>query len=207
MEKDTSSYTLFYNSSAIYLTDDFEETENVTSYNLSGAKNSKAFFEDYLKNSPEHDCVLFGSDPEVLFQEVKSSFKFVEAAGGLVMNDQQDYLFIKRLGIWDLPKGKMEKGESRLECALREVEEETAVKNLKVLKKLKPTFHIYLRKSRYFLKQTHWFLMSTASKSPLIPQTKEDIESAVWLDKTKSTEAIKQSYRSLKDTFLEVIEG
>lgn len=206
MEKDSDSFTLFYNSSAIYLTENYAEW-NVPGYEIKGTEKVKLFFEEYLKNSPSRDSVLFGSTPEVLFQEIKSYFTFVEAAGGLVLNEKQEYLFIKRLGVWDLPKGKMEKGERPVECALREVQEETAVKDLNVLKELRPTFHIYFRKQKYYLKQTHWFMMSTSSKSPLIPQTKEDIELAVWLDVDQSTAAIKQSYRSLKDTFIDVIKG
>ena len=58
---------------------------------------------------------------------IKDQFKIIRAAGGLVMKDDQ-YLMIHRLGVWDLPKGKLEKEETSKFGALREVEEECGVK-------------------------------------------------------------------------------
>lgn len=207
MEKTKVSYTLFYNSSAIHLMESFIDKRGLQGNKVKGIKDVESFFEEYFKIPENQDCVLFGYKLEDLFRDVKKCFRFVEAAGGLVRNEEGHYLFIKRLGIWDLPKGKMEAKENRKECALREVEEETAARDLFLLKEIKPTYHIYFRKEKRYLKVTYWFLMKTTSQNPLMPQTDEDIELAVWLDKSQSIEAINQSYRSLKDTFLDVIKG
>ena len=51
------------------------------------------------------------------------------AAGGLVTNENNELLMIFRRGKWDLPKGKLDKGETIEECAIREVEEETGIGN------------------------------------------------------------------------------
>lgn len=49
----------------------------------------------------------------------------------MVYNQKGEILFIKRNGRWDLPKGKAEKRETIEETAIREVEEETMVENLR----------------------------------------------------------------------------
>jgi len=207
MDKTIFSYTLFFNSSAIHLTESFTARDGFKGFKVKGPKDIEDFFEKYFKKPANQDFVLFGYKPENLLADVKKCFRFVEAAGGIVRNKEGQSLFIKRLGIWDLPKGKMKAGENRKECALREVEEETAVRDLILQEEISPTHHIYLRNGKKYLKATYWFLMKTTSKSPLIPQNAEDIELAVWLDKSQSIEAINQSYRSLKDTFLDVIKG
>ena len=63
-----------------------------------------------------------------VLNDVKSMFKVVKAAGGVIENENKQILFIYRLKKWDLPKGKKDKGESIMDCAIREVEEETKVK-------------------------------------------------------------------------------
>lgn len=207
MEKIKVSYTLFYNSSAIHLMDSFIGKEGLQGNKVRGVEDVKSFFDEYFKKPENPDCVLFGYNLQDLFSDVKKCFCFIEAAGGIVRNENGHYLFIKRSGIWDLPKGKMEAKENPKECSLREVEEETSVRGLILREEITPTYHIYFRKEKRYLKVTYWFLMDTTSQSQLIPQTDEDIELAVWLDKSRSVEAINQSYRSLKDTFLEVFKG
>ena len=45
-------------------------------------------------------------------------------------NESGEFLIIKRNGVWDLPKGKLEKGEDFETAALREVEEETGLEEM-----------------------------------------------------------------------------
>jgi ADP-ribose pyrophosphatase YjhB (NUDIX family) len=207
METTPLSYSIFYNSSVIFLSEKFEKREGLQACRVSGKKDVEAFFEGYFKNQLNPDFVLFGYNKENMFHDVKECFNYVDAAGGLVQNKQGHYLFIRRLNVWDLPKGKAKKDETPEECALREVTEETAVTKLSIIKELQPTYHIYFRNEKKYLKKTHWFSMITASGNQLVPQTEEEIELAVWLDKPQSVRAINQSYRSLKDTFLNVIKG
>src|SRR4051812_48020306 len=80
-----------------------------------------------------HAGVFLHADLEALKKAIWKKFTIIRAAGGLVVNDGGEMLFIFRRGKWDLPKGKLEEGEDLEECAVREVEEETGLKNVKLL--------------------------------------------------------------------------
>jgi 8-oxo-dGTP pyrophosphatase MutT (NUDIX family) len=110
-------------------------------------------------------------------------FKQQEAAGGLVLNPQKKVLAMYRRGCWDMPKGKTEKGETLIETAVREVQEETGLQQLDVQKFLLTTYHSFWQpqKQRRVLKISHWFLMQTAD-TKLVPQAEEDIEILEWVD-------------------------
>jgi 8-oxo-dGTP pyrophosphatase MutT (NUDIX family) len=103
------------------------------------------------------------------------------AAGGLVENEKGEILFMFRRGKWDLPKGKLDPGETLEECALREVEEETGVGQLKLKKFLLQTLHEYEELGKVIQKKTHWFQMTTISHQSLVPQTEEDITDLRWI--------------------------
>jgi 8-oxo-dGTP pyrophosphatase MutT (NUDIX family) len=103
------------------------------------------------------------------------------AAGGLVENEKGEILFMFRRGKWDLPKGKLDPGETLEECALREVEEETGVGQLELKKFLLQTLHEYEELGKVIQKKTHWFYMTTTSHQSLIPQTEEDITELRWI--------------------------
>lgn len=128
------------------------------------------------------NVVILYHDVKQLKMDFFSQFKIVEAAGGLVLNPKGKGLFIFRRGHWDLPKGKMEEGESKKETALREVMEETGLANVSLISKLTTTYHIYrLSKSnRRVLKPTYWYLMNTSDKD-ISPQVEEDIEAVDFL--------------------------
>lgn len=124
---------------------------------------------------------LYHEDYKKLRKDFKGLFTIIEAGGGLVINEYNEILFIFRRGHWDLPKGKLEKNEKKKDAALREVEEETGVKKLKLGKKICVTNHVYKNKSgKRLIKKSYWYLMS-APKMDLIPQTEEDITDAKWM--------------------------
>ena len=117
-----------------------------------------------------------------LFKKIKLSVNFIKAAGGLVSNEENKFLFIFRKGKWDLPKGKLEMNEKAKICAVREVEEETGVKIKKPGDKICNTYHVYTENDiKPFLKKTSWFKMMGESLSDLKPQTEEDITEVRWL--------------------------
>ena len=66
-------------------------------------------------------------NPELTYERIRKLFTEVDAAGGLICNDLGEFLLIFRNGMWDLPKGKREKGESTAENAVREVMEECGI--------------------------------------------------------------------------------
>ena len=165
------------------------------------------FLNEYFKIKNQPDVVIYGYDNKKLFKDFKSYFSYIRAAGGIVKNENKQVLFIKKNGVWDLPKGKLNNGEKPKKAAVREVKEETGVRDLKVGQKLSPTYHIFVRKGEYFLKKTDWYLMETSSKSKLVPEKEEGITKVSWLEKEIAFMALKSSYRSLKDSFISYINN
>ncbi|MFN8278135.1 MAG: NUDIX domain-containing protein [Chitinophagales bacterium] len=110
----------------------------------------------------------------------------IVAAGGLVRNETGQLLLIYRRGFWDLPKGKVDKGEKIIAAAQREVEEETGVRVAPVTGEAMVTYHAYVLKGKKCIKETHWFDMSALpGQHQLKPQTEEDIDEAIWADRVK----------------------
>ena len=125
-----------------------------------------------------------------------NSSVFHQAAGGVVFNQNQDLLWIFRLGNWDLPKGKMEAGESIEETAKREVEEECGISNLSITKRLSDTYHMYFHKE-YILKVTYWFEMKYDGNETLKPQTEEGISDIQWIAEKDWEEPLKNTYANI----------
>lgn len=143
------------------------------------------------------DVELYSDDLDGLWSAFQSSFSVIEAAGGVVRNQVGEKLLIKRLGKWDLPKGKMEKGESPEDSALREVEEECGLSSMEIVGQLEPTFHMYLIGELKILKKTHWFKIEAKGKLSVEPQTEEGISEVKWVVEKDLPEARKLTYRSL----------
>lgn len=108
-----------------------------------------------------------------------ASLQIVHAAGGVVFNAANELLVIQRLGHWDLPKGKVDPGESFPTAAVREVAEETGVSGLQRKEALSITYHIYARIG-WVLKPTHWYRMRCPGRPLLVPQAEEGITAADW---------------------------
>ncbi|MBB6680767.1 NUDIX domain-containing protein [Aequorivita sp. 609] len=144
---------------------------------------------------------LYHKNAEKLERFLRKKIKVVEAAGGLVYNSKKEILFIRRNGKWDLPKGKIEKGESYREAAIREVEEETGVEGLEIRDFIMKTYHVFTRNNKYRLKITHWYEMYTDYDGPLTPQPEEGIKKAKWKNFEKSQDALKNSYENIKLLF------
>ena len=100
-----------------------------------------------------------------------------DASGGL------EVLLIFRRGAWDLPKGKLDEGETVREAAVREVAEEVGIKKKKlaVTADLGTTAHGYVwpKAQAYAVKTTHWYAMTTTAES-FEPETREGIEAVEW---------------------------
>ena len=139
-----------------------------------------------------------GNDPTMLLESFKSKLPVVQAGGGLVRNQSGKMLFIFRKGKWDLPKGKINKGETFGEGAKREVKEETGVKKLQLNDLAGITYHIFKRNNKYQLKETHWFYMDTTYTGKLKPQIEEDITIVKWKGPDKTAEALENSYGNIK---------
>lgn len=129
----------------------------------------------------EYECILIGNKKSIL-KNIRDHFIHIRAAGGVVLNNRKHILFIKRLGLWDLPKGKMEKNESKKECAVREVEEECGITGLRVIQKLNSSYHVYQLNNSWIFKTSYWYMMEYLHNEPLVPQKEEHIEMAIWLN-------------------------
>lgn len=121
------------------------------------------------------------------------------AAGGLVTNMEDKLLLIFRRGKWDLPKGKLEEGETIEQCAVREVVEETGITNIKLHHFIDITHHDYfdLWHNDNVTKETHWFAMKIFEDQPLIPQTEEGITEIKWMDELSLKKCLQNSYPNI----------
>lgn len=154
-----------------------------------------------IKSIRNH-LIILSEDLNWLKATFFSKFKIIKAGGGLVQNEHNKFLLMYRKKKWDLPKGKVEKGEKVREGAIREIEEETGVKILHVICKLGKTYHTYKLKDKWILKETVWYHAIGDGSSELIPQKEEDIEKVAWMSKSEAKKLIKEnSYPSIIDVF------
>lgn len=155
---------------------------------------------DLLQNTSCPEINVYGEEIEEMWEDFTHMFKVIEAAGGVVSNKEGKLLFIRRIGRWDLPKGKIEKGESLEQAALREVEEETGLKELILEEFLNNTFHLYTeRNGDKILKTTYWFRMRYVGNETPIPQTEEGISEVAWKDQEAVTaEVLPQTFQNIK---------
>ncbi|MDR1666922.1 MAG: NUDIX domain-containing protein [Bacteroidales bacterium] len=139
-------------------------------------------------------------DVRRLLEAVASCFHTVEAAGGVVALADGRVLLIRRLGKWDLPKGKAEKGETPEQTAVREVTEECGLTVAPaIVSKLTDSWHSYFRHRKQVLKHTSWYVMTLPSAVPLQPQLSEDITDARWLSGDEVNRAMNHTYGSVKE--------
>jgi 8-oxo-dGTP pyrophosphatase MutT (NUDIX family) len=146
--------------------------------------------------------VMISNDLNSLQKHFWHRFQIIRAAGGLVVNERGDVLFIYRRGFWDLPKGKIDDGESVEACAIREIQEETGLQDLQLIKPLCTTYHTYEFKGEDILKESHWFLVQGHASEKLVPQTEEDIAEIIWADLAKVRELMKSTYPSIRAVFV-----
>ena len=145
-------------------------------------------------------CIITTNDKKAYKKGIKSMFYTLKAAGGLVTNQNNEYLLIYRLAKWDLPKGKAEKGETSEITAIREVEEECSV-SVKLEEFICATWHYYPQRGKQMLKKTDWYAMECIDDSNLQPQTIEDIEKVEWVDKPQLNTALANTYNSIEFVF------
>ena len=155
---------------------------------------------DLLENTSCPEMNVYGENIEEIWEDFTHMFKVIEAAGGLVKNKNNELLFIRRMGKWDLPKGKIEKGESLEQAALREVEEETGLKELILEEFLNNTFHIYTeRNGEKILKTTYWFKMTYVGNSQPIPQKEEGISEVSFKNEEMiKNEVIRMTFENIR---------
>lgn len=187
-------YTIFKNDTSIILTDDVKKLrlKNLIYWNHMNHQNF--IIDDYLDGKKE--VLIYHYDLSVLWREFVQCFKVIEAAGGLVRNDLNELLFIYRFDRWDLPKGKIEAGETREMASVREVKEECGIGQIQLRGALPTTYHIYEHKDREILKMSHWFAMYSEEKN-LKPQTEEGISEVRWVKEADIQMVEANTYQSI----------
>lgn len=190
----------------IYYKDKKFEISNSTScsekyFDCSSSSEVPKILQLFISDPSGTDIFVKCSRPKRAMKAIKNSLKVIEAAGGLVKNETNESLLIFRRGFWDLPKGKIEKGESKKKAAVREVIEETGVSKPKIKKFISTTYHIYEYDSVKILKISHWYLMTVKGNQTLTPQTDEDIEIAQWISNSNLHGYLSKAYNNIVEVF------
>lgn len=144
-----------------------------------------------------HAGIFIHNNLEELKKTFWKKFTVIQAGGGFVINNKEEVLLIFRRNKWDLPKGKLDKGETLEQCAVREVREETGLKKVKLLSPLTVTYHTYHEGTRFVLKESHWYTMTADANEKLIPQAEEQIQEIKWVPPTEVKKYFQQTYPSV----------
>ncbi|WP_330444064.1 NUDIX hydrolase [Flavobacterium sp. C4GT6] len=192
-------YKVFVNDKPLFLTNQVEKETDFKMFLLESVDIEQLIISMF--NNKVKKAFLYHPDEKETLKKLKEKIPVAKAGGGLVYNKKGEVLFIFRNGKWDLPKGGIEKGEGIEDAAIREVEEETGVKNLKITQKLQKTYHVFKRNGSYKLKVTHWYEMKTDYKGKLQGQENEGIEKVAWLNPEQIKEALTNSYENIKLLF------
>jgi len=155
---------------------------------------------ELLEKNKHHEGIIIQADnAEQLWKDFKSLYFYIKAGGGLVINPFGKVLLIFRRGVWDLPKGKQDPGETLAQTALREVHEETGIPDLKIIEKMGNGYHCYMMSKARTLKRTRWYLMQTQSPDQLILQKEEGIQDAAWFDPKELPKLKMPMYNNIRD--------
>jgi 8-oxo-dGTP pyrophosphatase MutT (NUDIX family) len=186
-------YKVFIESRLIILTKISEK--RITKVKYSDTKEIRNSLGNIIFNSKE-DVTIESDDLKSLWKEFKTHFKIIIAAGGIVQKGDQ-FLFIKRHGKWDIPKGKLEKGEDEEQGAIREIEEECNLINPIIDQKICNTYHHYELKGKEILKKSVWFHLHYDGNDHLIPQTEEGITEVRWFKKEEFDQIRANTFSSI----------
>jgi 8-oxo-dGTP pyrophosphatase MutT (NUDIX family) len=152
-----------------------------------------------MRQDKVHAGIYLHSNVEELRKAFWKKFIMIKAAGGLVINEAGELLFIFRRGKWDLPKGKLDDGETLEACAVREIQEETGLQQVELKNHLVTTWHTYDESGHHILKETAWYLLSAPKKQALTPQTIEQITQIEWAAPNELPKYVSNTFPAIVD--------
>jgi 8-oxo-dGTP pyrophosphatase MutT (NUDIX family) len=158
------------------------------------------FFDDFYT-----EVYIYHPDLNELFKNFKVFFTYLESAGGIVFNKYGQVLLIRKNSVWDLHKGKIEKGETPEDAAIREVHEECGLDNLFIVQHIKDTYHIFKRSGKKFLKKTYWYKMIYKGYKEPKPLKSEGITKIQWFDTDKLDQVFQFMHPNLVPLLKQVI--
>jgi 8-oxo-dGTP pyrophosphatase MutT (NUDIX family) len=194
-------YKVFVNDKPLFLTNKISKETDFQLFLLESIDIEQLIIKIFQNKIQK--AYLYHPDEKEIMKTLKAKIPVNKAGGGLVYNKKGEVLFIFRNGKWDLPKGGTEKGEDIEGTSMREVEEETGVNQLRIIKKLQKTYHIFKRNGVYKLKITHWFEMQSDFEGTPQGQLEEGIEKVAWVHPNDIPELLKNSYENIKLLFEE----
>jgi ADP-ribose pyrophosphatase YjhB (NUDIX family) len=168
-------------------------------YHFSAKKDLLNLIKLFEHSSNIPSMLIWNENEKAVWKAFRSCFRIMKAGGGVIINSKDEYLFIKRRGSWDLPKGKLEKFENYEKCAVREVCEECNLKSPELGKRITSTYHTYRLKGKLILKKTVWFEMHVSDAEKPKPQTSEEITEIGWFKKSEWNDVAKNTFASIRE--------
>jgi hypothetical protein len=194
-------YKVFFKDRTVYFGDDFSRAfvrNKGLFYRFSNFQELHELVEVFYDLKQIRNLYIFHEDILMVLEQFKSCFRIIEAGGGLVRNNKGEFLVIERNGLWDLPKGKLKRGEDLETAALREVEEETGLR-VQSAGPITATYHTYQASGERILKKTRWFEMTCSGREKIRLQADEGITDYRWF-RSGETDFIRQrTYPSILD--------
>ena len=110
---------IFYKEKPIIISDNISDLKESLVIDLELIKNIGVV--ELLNKKKVKSIGVLSKNKKSVLTAFKKKYPEITAAGGKVINQNSEILFIYRNKKWDLPKGKAEKNENISQTALREV--------------------------------------------------------------------------------------
>ena len=187
---------IFYKEKPIIISDNISDLKESLVIDLELIKNIDVV--ELLNKKKVKSIGVLSKNKKSVLTALKKRYPEITAAGGKVVNQNSEILFIYRNKKWDLPKGKAEKNENISQTAIREVSEETGILDLSITKPLEKTYHIFKRGKKHFLKSTYWFEMKSNYSAEFKPQKNEGITRVEWIGEEELDKILLKSYANIR---------
>lgn len=212
--KAAQNYKIYVNDSLLTLADDNADIGALTEYSDSlwlhyrgKTKLLLNIVDNLEKSKTKRQIILTSPDLKTMFEDAIQLFRWTEAGGGVVRHPSGEILAIFRRKRWDLPKGKLDPGETFKKAAVREVLEETGLQSVTAGKLVTTSMHAFrTRSNTRALKVTKWYAMETEHRE-VECQVEEDIEQAEWIDPQRFIGGVYDVYESIKDVVRQYLDN